>query len=102
MEDIKRLEELKSLIGENEKVVVKFGAEWCGPCKMMEKTLASLEEELPDVKFAHIDVEECDQEIVEEYSIMNLPTVILFKNGEVANRETGNIQKAAFKEKFGL
>lgn len=79
-------------------VLVDFWAEWCGPCKMAEPVLEELSEEYSDkVTIAKIDVDE-NQTYAQKYSVMSIPTTILFKEGEEIGRQTGFAGKKAFEE----
>ena len=60
-----------------EKVLVDFYADWCGPCKMMAKTLEKAESDLKVIK---IDVEAFEK-LAREYGVMSIPTLILFDDG---------------------
>lgn len=83
-----------SLIKDNENVIVKFSAEWCGPCKTMGNMIKNYNDEVAnDVSFAEIDVDEVDfADIITDYGIRNLPTFIFFKNGESKDRKVGILQ----------
>lgn len=96
MIEIKTKEELQEAINNNKEIVVKWGAEWCSPCKMLEKTLS----EMNEIATAVIDVESCDQSMVEEYSIQNVPVLDYFINGEKVNRTIGNIPAKRILEVF--
>jgi len=74
-------------------VLLDFWAAWCGPCRMVGPVVEELSEECTDIKFAKLNVDD-ETEIAEQYSIMSIPTLILFKNGEVAKRVTGARGKA--------
>ncbi len=63
------------------KVVVDFSATWCGPCRMLAPTMEELSDEMNDVTFLNVDVDECPA-LAERYSIMNIPAIIAFKDGE--------------------
>lgn len=70
-------------------VLVDFYAEWCGPCKAMAPALEEVAKEMEGtVKVAKIDVD-ANPEITNKYGIQAMPTLILFKGGEVAARHTG-------------
>mgnify|MGYP001817882757 CR=1 FL=1 len=70
-------------------VLVDFFAEWCGPCKAMAPALEEVSSEMAGkVKVAKIDVDS-NPEITNKYQIQAMPTLIMFKGGEVAGRHTG-------------
>ncbi|MCR5291541.1 MAG: thioredoxin [Eubacterium sp.] len=73
-------------------VFVDFYATWCGPCKMMSPILEQVSEEVPEVKFAAIDVDEAEALAV-KYGISSIPCMVLFKNGEEADRVVGAVPK---------
>ncbi|MBR1507828.1 MAG: thioredoxin [Eubacterium sp.] len=73
-------------------VFVDFYATWCGPCKMMSPILDQVSEEVPEVKFAAIDVDEAEALAV-KYGISSIPCMVLFKNGEEADRVVGAVPK---------
>ncbi len=82
-------------------VLIEFGAEWCGPCKRLEPELEKLENEWSG-KFtlAHINVDQ-NPDLVMNYGVMGVPTVILFKDGELMDRFTGFKPLPKIKEIFG-
>lgn len=70
-------------------VVVDFFATWCGPCRMLSPILDSLAEDFSDkVKFVKLDVDE-SEDIAKDYSVMSIPTLIIFKNGEECDKTVG-------------
>jgi thioredoxin 1 len=73
-------------------VLVDFFAEWCGPCKTMARVIEEVSAEKPDAKIYKIDVDESG-EIAESYGVASIPTFILFKNGEVAEKRVGTMPK---------
>ena len=81
----------------NEPVLVDFYATWCGPCKMMSPILEQLSEEKTDVKFAAIDVDEAERLAI-KYGISSIPCMILFNNGEEADRVIGAVPKTKLME----
>ena len=73
-------------------VLVDFFAEWCGPCKMMEPVLNQVSEEISGAKIVSVDVDDAERLAI-AYCISNIPCMILFKNGEEADRIIGRVQK---------
>ena len=78
-------------------VLLDFYAEWCGPCKMVSPIVDQISEENPDIIVGKIDVDD-QQEIAEKYRIMSIPTLVVIKNGEVANKGTGVLPKGKLLE----
>lgn len=75
--------------------VVDFSATWCGPCQMLAPVLETVSEEMTDkAKFFAVDVDEA-QDLCNELGIMSVPSVFLFKNGEVISQSTGFKPKEA-------
>ena len=83
-------EEFLKLISDD-LVLVDFYATWCGPCKMMSPIIDSLANERA-FKVVKIDVDK-NIEIAQEYSVMSIPTLILFKNGKLVDKKNGFMPK---------
>lgn len=80
------------MIQGNIPVLVDFSAEWCGPCKMMPPILKQVKDQLGEkIKIIKIDVDK-NQVLSQKYQIRNVPTLIIFKNGEQKFRQAGVIQ----------
>ncbi len=75
-------------------VLVDFWAQWCGPCKMIAPVLDEISSERQDVKIVKIDVDE-NQELAQKYGIRSIPTMYLFKDGNVEATKMGAGSKAA-------
>ena len=79
------------------KVLVDFYAEWCGPCKMLSPIVDELATELTEVKFYKLNVDESD-EIVRRYSVMSIPTLLIFEDGKLKTTSVGFKSKEELQE----
>lgn len=70
------------------KVLVDFWAAWCGPCRMIAPIVEELEEELTDVKFCKLNVDDAES-VALNYKVMSIPTLIVFENGEIIAKSVG-------------
>lgn len=81
-------------------VVVDFWAEWCGPCKMIAPFMEEISREYEGrALVAKCDVDESPG-VAAKFGIRNIPTVLFFKNGEVANKQVGAVPKSNFVSKL--
>ena len=83
------------VIGAEGAVVVDFWAEWCGPCKMIAPSLEEIATEMGGkVKIAKLNIDE-NPELAAQYGVRSIPTLMVFKGGEVADIKVGALPKTA-------
>ena len=80
---------LQQIVAENEKVVVQYGASWCGNCRIMKPKFKKLASENEDIPFYYVDAEKLP-ESRKLATVDNLPTFAIFKNGELVNQVQSN------------
>lgn len=89
---------IKTLLAEESPLVVDCWAPWCGPCRMLGPVIEELANEYEgQVRVGKLNVDE-NEMIPQEYSIMSIPTVLYFKNGELVNRTVGALPKPQLKQ----
>ena len=92
-------EEYEQLKQSTKPVVIDFHATWCGPCKILSPILEELQEEMEEVEFVKLDVDQFP-EISGANQVMGVPTVVIIKDGEVKDRFVGVQPKDTIKEKI--
>jgi thioredoxin 1 len=81
--------------------VIKFGAQWCGPCRVIAPTIKKLQETYnidgSSVNITEVDIDQ-DPESASQYSIRNIPTLVFIKDGEVNQKKTGVLSESQIDE----
>jgi thioredoxin 1 len=80
------------VIESDQPVLVDFWAPWCGPCRMVAPVLEEIAQERPDLKVVQLNVDE-NQQTGAAYDVLSIPTLILFKNGQIAKKVIGAYPK---------
>ena len=82
------------VLGSDKPVLVDYWAEWCGPCKMIAPILSEIADEYSDrVKVCKIDID-ANQQTPPKYGIRGIPTLMLFRDGEVEATKVGAVSKS--------
>jgi thioredoxin 1 len=80
------------VIESSEAVLVDFWAPWCGPCRIVAPHLEELDAERDDIRVVKLNVDDNPQTAA-TYNVMSIPTLLLFKNGQVAHQIVGALPK---------
>jgi thioredoxin 1 len=80
------------VIESDQPVLVDFWAPWCGPCRMVAPVLEEIASERPDLKVVQLNIDE-NQQTGAAYDVLSIPTLILFRNGQIAKKVIGAYPK---------
>ena len=81
-------------------VLIDFYADWCGPCKMMSPVIDKIAEEKPEIAVGKVNVDD-EPNLAESFGVMSIPTLVVIKNGEVAEKSVGVVPKEKILELLG-
>ena len=83
----------QEVLNSDKPVLMDFWAPWCGPCRMVVPLVEEIAKERSDIKVVKINVDE-EQELAMQFGVMNIPTLVVMKNGKIVNQVTGARPKA--------
>jgi thioredoxin 1 len=99
MKKVNNVNEFNEVINSDNLTVVKFSADWCGPCRTLAGIMDDVTLDYQNVNFIEIDVEgDGMDEIVSNYSIRNIPVLAFIKNGKLLNKNVGLVDKVKITE----
>ena len=85
----------EDLLQDSRLVIVDFWATWCGPCRMLSPLLDEVEEAMSDkIVVVKVNVDDAD-EVAAQFRIMNIPTLLFFKDGQIVDKTVGAMPKTA-------
>lgn len=90
--DVKTADFESEVLKSDKTVLVDFWAVWCGPCRMLSPVVDQVAEENPNIKVCKVNVDE-EQQLAIKYGVMSIPTLLVFKGGELVNQSVGVIPK---------
>ena len=74
-------------------VLIDFYADWCGPCRMVAPIVGKIADEHPEYVIGKVNVDE-EGELAREFGVMSIPTLVVLKDGEIANKAIGSKNEA--------
>jgi thioredoxin 1 len=89
---VKEITDIEAIKNESTLCLVKFGAEWCAPCKRLDPVLEELSNEV-NFSIMKVDVEKCP-DIAQQFEVMSIPTMFVLHNGGIIGRKIGAYDKS--------
>lgn len=98
IQKIEDIDQFNKEIGSSEDVIVKFEADWCGPCKAVKPLLEEAAKQKPEVKFISVDIEgDGFETVLAEYGVRSVPTFVRVKSGKPIASAVGAISRKELK-----
>jgi thioredoxin 1 len=76
----------------DKKTLVDFNADWCGPCQMLHPILEEVSNEIENVNFFSVNIDD-EEELAEQYDVISIPCLVVFENGKEVKRDLGMMPK---------
>ena len=89
--------QIETLQSQNQKILVEFYAEWCGPCKQLMPRLMNMESNYPNVKFLKVDID-ANIDYAQSLGIMSVPTVLIYNGTSLVNKSIGANVDSVYKK----
>lgn len=86
-------ENFEELVHSEKTVLIDFYADWCGPCRMVSPIVDEIAEEYPEFLVGKINVDD-EPELAMKFGVVSIPTLVVMKNGEIADQQAGARPKA--------
>lgn len=83
MNKIKTVDEYNEFVANNPVCLVKVGAEWCGPCRVLHNTLVDVALAKPEIRMSEIDADDCDEDLLTNLGVRNVPVMFIQNNGDI-------------------
>ena len=87
------------VLNNSKPVLLDFWASWCGPCRMVVPIVEKIAEEYPEYKVVKVNVDE-EPELAAQFEVMSIPSLMIFRNGEVVNKSVGAKNKQQILDMF--
>lgn len=100
MVQIKTYEDLEKVNSLNSLCFLKIGAPWCGPCKVLNKVIEDVEKEYSNVLFLEINVDDCEEDLIDKFGVRNIPVTIVLKGDQIQSKEIGIQTKDQIKSRL--
>ena len=90
----------QEVLGSEQKVLVDFNAEWCGPCRMLKPIIEQVAEGNDSIKVVSVDIDS-EKELAEKYHISSIPCLVVFEGGKEVKRNVGLMSKKDIEKMIG-
>lgn len=91
--------QFNELLSQKERLVVKFSAKWCQPCKAYAPTVEAAAQQHPDISFVEVDLDS-SPELAAQWRVRSIPATVGFKNGSLAFQSSGILSKGALEQQL--